>query len=162
MSSFVASSLAIEAMAIAIGGILPTAQVYADRAPQGIIPGAFVIRQISQVVRGAVGIVDLNDGEITPRRQLRRPTFEVRYYPESDEGERNKECRDVEELLIFALEQVTTREGVLLTAEDMRGVVSDGVLVMTLDYPYIIEDTRYADPMRHMDYDLTNPRLVND
>lgn len=162
MSSFVASNLIIEAMAMAIGKILPESQVFYDKVPQGIVPGAFVIRKIGQIIEDAIGLIDLNDGGIRPRRQLRRPTFEVRYYPVSDEGERDRECRDVEELLIFALEQVTTVEGVLLTAEDMNSVTVDGVLLMTLDYPYILEDTRYADPMQNMDYTETGAQLVND
>jgi len=161
VNSFVASNLVIEAIAIAIGKILPTAQVFSNRVPQGIIPGAFVVRLIGQTVGPAIGFVDLNDGNITPRRQLRKPSFEVRYYPESEETLRDSECRDVQELLIFALEQVTTVEGVLLTAEDIHAVITDGVLVMTLDYPYILEDIRHADPMETMEYNETGAQLVN-
>jgi len=158
-SKFVCSNLVIEAMGLAIGEILPEAQVFADRAPQGVDKGAFILRQTGQLVDDAFGLVELNDG-VSPRRQLRRPSFEVFYYPVSDEGKRDSECHDVEELLFFALEQITTRENIPLTADGMRSATVDGTLMMTMEYPYIIEDTRHVRRMEHLEFNARDGASV--
>ena len=114
---------------------------YREQVAQGLDPPCFTIRPLRHDITRQLG-----------RRSFVTNLFEVTYFPESDVAPR-AECLGVQFRLSQALEYVDLEDGPV-RGTNREGVVSDGVLVFTVNYDFHILDIYEAPEMEVLEMTL--------
>lgn len=96
-------------------------EIYTEQVEQGLTEPCFTIGTVRNRAERFLG-----------ERYYRRNTFNVNYFPASEETPL-AEIRDIEEQLLCALEEITV-DGDLVRGTDIEGTISDNVLVLTVSY----------------------------
>jgi hypothetical protein len=109
--------------------------VHADRIPQGKEKRAFFIRSINSTRKSLTGLL-YSAGITRSRKTQSGVAFEITYLPDTEMGDKEDDCRAVEEALLDLLEIVPTSDGALIRGQDIRGAISDGVLVVTVRFEF--------------------------
>jgi len=141
----------IDGLTCLLRGAFPDAQIFDDRKPQGVIPRAFSVRQISGNRRKRLGLL-YSDGPARNRGTQSAVVLEIVYFPAAAVGKEEPECRVVLEELQDLLQLVPTADGVFIQGEDIDGNISDGALVVTVRFSYSTIYTPEENPLRKLKF----------
>ena len=157
-------NIVMDAITLALKDAYPACDVYDSRVPQEFTPGAFFVRQLSTPRTQRSGLVYVGENETARSAGHRRaPIYEITYFPAAEmEDDQAEECRRVEEDLYDLLELIVTPTGDLLSGRNIEGSTPDGVLVMTVTYPYGVVYNEQAAPMEELKGSLMGLPYITD
>lgn len=128
-----------DGVSLALHRAIPTAQVHGGDVQQGLKPGDLNVIMPSAGHTRQVG-----------SRYLRTPTLGVIYYPK----EGMAECYRTADVLVRALEDITTPEGDVIHCTSCEWSVEDGVLHILVSYDHYIYTPKDEDFMETLELEM--------